>query len=212
MATHEVVRLVSAQREQAIDVLTKAFRNDAGYRYVIPDPDERVRSLDRFWDALLTHCGICGEVYTTMDVRGVACWLSPGNASPTFWQLLRTRFALPRAVMGFSKEARDRLAPLMRYNDEVHHRTVVAPHWYLGALAVDPDYQHTGVGSALLQPVLARADASRTPCYLETQTRGNAQFYEKQGFKVVNEGEVAGTGLTMWGMLREPRSTPGRTT
>lgn len=201
----DVVRLTRSQRQQAIDLLTRAFVDDPGYSYVFPDRAERDQALRRFWNALLIHCGVYGEVYTTSTLGGISCWLSPGRTSPSFWQLLRTGFALPKAVLSYPAEARARLEPLMRHNDEVHKRTVSRPHWYLGALAVDPDRQRRGIGSALLQPVLARADESRTPCYLETQSRANAAFYERQGFLIVNEEEVEGTGLTMWGMLREPQ-------
>jgi MFS family permease len=51
------------------------------------------------------------------------------------------------------------------------------PHWYLWLLGVDPDRQGQGVGSALLAPILARADAEGLPCALETLTERNVWFY-----------------------------------
>jgi hypothetical protein len=55
-----------------------------------------------------------------------------------------------------------------------------------------------------MQPVLARADADRLPCYLETMNEKNVLFYEKYGFRVVRDGEVPRHGLRAWAMLREP--------
>ncbi len=92
----------------------------------------------------------------------------------------------------------------MRYNDDVHARVVSAPHWYLGALGVDPAHQRMGIGARLLLPVLAKADAEGQACFLETQTEDNVRFYERQGFEVANAGEVPGTGMKMWAMLRQP--------
>ena len=41
-----------------------------------------------------------------------------------------------------------------------------APHYYLDSLGVEPEWQGRGLGSALMQPVLARCDAERMPAYL----------------------------------------------
>src|SRR6202022_1505430 len=42
------------------------------------------------------------------------------------------------------------------------------PHMYLWQLAVDPAHQRSGVGRALLSPVIADADDAELPIYLET--------------------------------------------
>jgi hypothetical protein len=57
-----------------------------------------------------------------------------------------------------------------------------------------------------MQPVLARADASGLPCYLETMNESNVPFYRKHGFVVVSDGEVPERGLRVWAMVREPRA------
>lgn len=84
------------------------------------------------------------------------------------------------------------------------HREVREPHWYLALLGCDPLWQGRGVGTALLEPVLDRADKEGTCAYLETQKVENIAWYGRRGFKVVKELEVPGCP-TMWAMLREPR-------
>ena len=66
-----------------------------------------------------------------------------------------------------------------------------------------PD-QGRGVGGKLLQPVLQRADASRTACYLETEAERNLAFYERHGFRVVAEASVPGLDVQTWSLVREP--------
>lgn len=196
------VRLLPSQKPQAVEVLTRAFRDDAGYEYVFPDPDQRLRSLRRLWHALLAYTLLYGEVYTTADLAGIACWLAPGKTELSLRQALRTGFALPRAVLGFPKEGRQRFADVMNYNADVHRRLSLGPHWYLAALGVDPAHQRRGVGGALLGAVLPRADAEGLSCYLEAINEENARFYAKRGFVVVHEGDVPGHPFKLWSLLR----------
>jgi GNAT superfamily N-acetyltransferase len=70
---------------------------------------------------------------------------------------------------------------------------------------IAPMQQGQGIGSALLQPVLARADAHRLPCYLETGVARNVPFYERHGFQVVAEGILPRGGPPLWAMVRVPR-------
>jgi ribosomal protein S18 acetylase RimI-like enzyme len=53
-----------------------------------------------------------------------------------------------------------------------------------------------------MQPVLERAEAEGSPCYLETDNEANVLFYEKHGFRVVSEDEVPKHGLRFWAMVR----------
>ena len=123
--------------------------------------------------------------------------------------MVRTGFALPRAMLAMKSEARARLGAAFTYADAVHARIMPEPHWYLGALGVDPSRQRQGVGGKLLQPVMALADATGVPCYLETQSADNVRFYERHGFAVAEAGEVPGQPLKMWAMIRRPGRREG---
>jgi ribosomal protein S18 acetylase RimI-like enzyme len=77
-------------------------------------------------------------------------------------------------------------------------------HWYLLAIGVDPANQGKGIGSQLLKTVLCEADKSQLPCYLETMTEIDVQFYRKQGFEIAHEGLIDGR-LPYWTMRRSPK-------
>jgi hypothetical protein len=49
----------------------------------------------------------------------------------------------------------------------------------------------------------SRADAAGLPCYLETATQSNVDFYTKRGFEVVGQADFDGHTLT--GMARQPQ-------
>jgi GNAT superfamily N-acetyltransferase len=73
------------------------------------------------------------------------------------------------------------------------------------ALGVAPAQQGRGLGRALLQPMLARADAEQVRCYLETFTERNVQFYTKLGFRVLVHDSIPGGGPPFWTMVRLPQ-------
>ena len=158
----------------------------------------------RYMSAFFAFAQHYGDTYTVPDMAGVACWLSPWKSKPVLWQAIRTGFALPRVSLSFPKPSRDRMIALARYLNQAHSQAVKGRHWQLTVLAVDPARRRQGIGGHLIQPMLARADAERLPCYLDTQTESNVRFYEKYGFVVVSEGEVPGHPMRIWAMLRQP--------
>ncbi len=198
-----VIPIASQHRNRASEVLTRAFQPDPLYIYAFPDPDRRLRMLAILWRALVKYTLLYGDGYTTSDVRGVACWLRPGDMDMTAWRTLRSGLWI--MPLRAAREERRRFFGMLTHLDRVHKKTVTYRHWYLLALGVDPDHQGRGVGGRLIAPVLERADEDRLPCYLETQTERNVRFYRKHGFDVATEGDVPGHGVRLWTMLRKPR-------
>jgi ribosomal protein S18 acetylase RimI-like enzyme len=202
----DLVRLDSTHRDRAVDVLVRAFVDEPGYSWVFPDATERPKALRRYFDAFIVFNLACGEVDATRDFGGVACWLPPLRGFAAFRAALRTGFGTTRAMLGFSREAQRRMIVLVRYSERVAKSAVPDPHWTLGLLGVDPSRQRQGIGSALLASGLARADAERRVCYLETERESSVRLYERHGFVVANEGEIPGHDQRVWTMVRQPRT------
>jgi ribosomal protein S18 acetylase RimI-like enzyme len=201
----EPIRLATSHKVQAGQMLARAFLIDPVYTALFSDEVEREQALQGLFGAVVGYSLVYGLVYTTPAVEGAACWLSPGNTEVTLWRILRTGFVLQRAVGRFNPQARREFLAALAYMDEVQKREVPRPHWYLWALGVDPRCQGQGIGSRLLQPVLARADQDGVPCYLETQSERNVAFYRKRGFEVVSDGLLPGLELRVWMMLRQAK-------
>lgn len=202
---HEVVRLRRSQRAQAADMLAWAFQSDPIYCELFPDSDVRKKALANMFSGVVGYALRYGEALTTPEIRGVACWLPPGNAEVTLWRIARTGFGLVRGIFGYSQEARKRFLAGITHTEAVHKRLMTVRHWYLWLLGVAPDRQGHGYGSALLQPILARADEAGLPCYLETQTEWNVTFYQRRGFEVAETGPLPGVDLPVWHMVRSPQ-------
>ena len=77
-------------------------------------------------------------------------------------------------------------------------------HWYLPMIGVDPSRQSCGVGSALMQHALARSDHEGLHAYLESSNPANLSLYERQGFEILGEIQVADSPVVT-PMLRRPR-------
>jgi len=200
MQDNEPIRPDPARRSQAGAVLARAFHNDPLYVVVMPNEDRRATALLWLFDRVVHYALLYGQVYVTPALEGVACWLPPGQCKLTLPRLVRSGLHATPFRMGWT--AYRRFDACMSYSDRLHERHAPESHWYLWAIGVDPPHQGKGIGSKLLAPILERADAERTACYLETGTEGNVRFYEKHGFKVVGEGQAPRLGVNVWAMVR----------
>ena len=88
----------------------------------------------------------------------------------------------------------------------VHHRVLTTPHMYLLLLGIDPSQQGRGLSTPLLQPSLDLFDQQGLPCYLDTHNPNNVSLYQRFGFEVVHEGDIPGTSVQHWAMLRQCKS------
>jgi ribosomal protein S18 acetylase RimI-like enzyme len=189
-------------------VLARAFARDPFFSWLAGDAPERNQRMRDAWVAILRHASArLTETWTTDDRAGAAVWIPPGRDVVGPLDSVRLLPGLVRLTTWRRlREASDAVEILERYR----HRHVPRPHWYLSALGVDPDRQGEGIGSALLAPVLGRADAAGQPAYLETAVARNVLLYERHGFDVVEEVVIPRTDIHGWLMLRSPK--PARVT
>lgn len=153
---------------------------------------------------MLTYGLRYGAVYAAEDGLGAAIWSGPEKPHLPFSHLLAS--GLLPGVWRMGPAAWQRLLALNEQYEKIHHREAV-PHWYLLLLGVEPREQGKGIGGALLEPVLSKADASGHPCWLETTTEQNVRFYQKRGFEVVAMGGL-GVDDGYWCMRRQPLQGP----
>ena len=188
---------------RATEVMVHAFESDPVVEYIFQENAGDQDQVSVFFGAGLRYGMAYGEVYTTSDVDGVAVWLGPGNATMSLWGLIRTGVVF--APFKMKKNVRKRFFEILQFTAEIQKKYVPGDHWYLLELAVDPAIQGRGIGSALLGPVLEKADNDHLPCYLETFSERAAGFYERHGFRVVYEDNPLGGVSVCRFMLREPQ-------
>jgi len=203
-AETEITRLAEDQVEEASEMFGRAFHDNPMALYIFPDNADRTRHLGWMFGTSTRYGCLFGEVYTTMGrIDGAAVWLTP--ESPPMSRETAGRAGMAEMPEKMGAEAFQRLISTTRHWNELRRRDAPEPHWYLWVLGVDPPRQGQGVGGALLQPVLARADAAGLPCYVETDKPINVPFYRRHGFEVVVEDDLPGGGFHYWTMKRPPQ-------
>ena len=205
-AASGIGRLAEDRVEEAGELLARAFHADSFSRYVVPDPVERADSLPFIYEVGVRYGALFGEVYAMHDeddsLVGVAVWLPPGEHRTKPERTVEAGYLELAELV--DPEPLQRFAQVQGHLTVIHERDAPIDHWYLTLIGVDPARQGQGVGSALLRPVMARADAAGVSCYLETFAEANLAFYARHGFVVVTAGIEPTSGIRFWTMRHDP--------
>ena len=176
--------------------LARAFHDDPVLTWMFPNPRRRLAQSRRFFAMRLRLLLEQEETYTTDDRAGGALW-----AVPDQWRVPAVQMA--KDLVRIGPALGPRLLRSLRGLTLIESRHPSMPHYYLAVLGTDPTRQGTGVGSALLEPVLAMCDEDEIPAYLESSKERNVAFYARHGFRVTEEIELPG-GPPVWLMWRDP--------
>jgi GNAT superfamily N-acetyltransferase len=199
-------RALPGERSAVAATVAAAFADDPAWAFIFGEDYERLAV--HFAAALFDVRAGSQNVWVSDDLAAVAMWDPPGGSDGgrAYGESIWARY---RAIAG--EHALRRLAS---YNDAV---AAVAPpeaYWYLGVLATRPERQREGLASAVLRPILDRADRLGIACCLETSTAANRRFYERRGFTQATAIALPGGPATWW-LRRAPsgaRPRQGRIT
>jgi GNAT superfamily N-acetyltransferase len=187
------------ESETVVETLALAFAHDPVLGWMLPGQHTRAARSRRAFAIFgrRYYWRRNDATYVTDNAEGVACWIPPDAVELGALAELRLTLALAPATRG----ELPRVLRALKAMEENHPHE---PHWYLPAVGVRPEAQGRGLGDALLQPVLERADADGVPAYLEATTPRNRALYERNGFVVTAEPRLPDDGPPFWPMWREP--------
>ncbi|VDC00192.1 unnamed protein product [Peniophora sp. CBMAI 1063] len=207
------VRKLDTCTEEDLDniakVFTVAFRGDP-VALAMTGGDESESLLYALERATVACVAISGQLwvasYGDQDFVSAATWLPPGRV------LLDTPDQ--QAIFG---SFLDSLQPelkrwwldtfLPQYEaatDEVLGEGGKEKAWNLMTIGTLPDARRRGLASALVQAVIKKAEANDEPLTVETGNKDNLTFYERQGWKTLNEDkpghfdDMHGRPLPIW--------------
>jgi GNAT superfamily N-acetyltransferase len=197
-----LIRLTKDHIKTAAVTLANAFINYPVSVYFTPDEVKRKKHQPGVSRRILGNSILTGEVYiTSMRMEGIAVWLLHDGQTPAPKRRSSVRTWLENLFA--DKETQKRQKAFFEYSDSIRKRVLPAKYWYLQMLGVDPAYQGKGYSSRLVKPMLARAEREGLPVFLETQLKKNVTLYQHFGFKVVEEGNIPGSNVYSWAMVRE---------
>lgn len=190
-----------ADLNTSVAVMARAFWDDPMFNFFTPDLLTQHKHASGFFASGIHDSVRHGEVWVAKidgTIAGVAAWLPPG---------IRPATGGPRALRGLrhvlpSMVHTTNRVTAYKFFSEMATRHPKEEHWYLGILGTDPRFQGRGVGTALITPMLERADEAGVPTYLETQKESNVPYYRRFGFEVTDNFSV-NDSPTMWQMLRK---------
>jgi GNAT superfamily N-acetyltransferase len=204
--THDIQELVirhvaPVETAEITRVLTAAMGDGPVARWLNPDPAARRAHGPAYFEIFAEHAVRYGEVYAAVDdatdrLSGVALWFPFTSAIPAPADY-ETR------LKDVSGPAFDRVAQLDAAREA---RQPTGPHHYLAFLAVHPEHQNWGIGSALLDRHHARIDAAKIPAYLEANDPRNRDLYLRHGYLSRRPAIQLPDGPPIWPMWRPPAS------
>jgi GNAT superfamily N-acetyltransferase len=194
-----VVRLATADDTTRLaQALAEAFINDPLYTWMLPGTLRLKPRLRAMFTAEIEQRGLPhGTVWTTGGCDGAVIALPPGA-----WEM-PTSITLAQALI-WMRALGTRLLLAARVQRAMEERHIREPHFYVRVIGVRAALQRRGLGSALMQPTLQRADSAGLPAYIEASTQRSAALYERLGFHHLDVLELPEGGPPLWLMRRPP--------
>ncbi|KXH76217.1 MAG: hypothetical protein AM326_03270 [Candidatus Thorarchaeota archaeon SMTZ-45] len=199
----ELYNVTKRDVEKVIETLVQAFFDDHLLSYFFPNPESRSGFLPKFFNYRVRNGLIDGKIFATSEnIEGVVILTQSEYKQFSWLRAIRT------GGIGLYRAAGSEIVSIMRETESFivakRNECISEPHWYLGSLAVRPDYQGKGLASKLVQRVLEMCSSQNKLCVLETQDEGLVQFYKHFGFDVVYSFTMPNANIRHWVMAKRP--------
>jgi ribosomal protein S18 acetylase RimI-like enzyme len=196
----DVSELPPERFDEASVVLADAYLDDPGWVAVGPDNPKRRHAYTRricrgSLNIVARWGGTIWHVQRDGRVAGVLTSCDPGQ-----WPPPEIRATL-MAARGPMLAGPGVLWRSLVADNAMHKHHPEEPHFYVWMLAVSPKHQRTGIGRALLNTALERADGFGTFTYLETAKPENLPYYSSFGFRETGVTTLP-RNAPIWFMMR----------
>jgi GNAT superfamily N-acetyltransferase len=182
-------------------VIAEAFFSLAVCRWLVPDGPARRAVFPGYFRLYVEHAIADGQVETTPDRAAAALWIpgdGPGTPPDGYTEALA-------ALTG------QHLGNFLAFDEQLgRHHPAGAYHHHLAILAVRPDRQGQGIGTALLHAHHAVLEDEGIPAYLEASDERTRRLYLGHGYTDQGSPIRLADGVRMYPMWREPVQDNGR--
>jgi len=196
MSSVTIRRAVDGEASALGLVIARAFAALPVTRWLVADdPADRLATTGGQFGMLVAHGMEHGDVYVAGDGRAVAVWFPPGPMPdvPDYEERLS-------AICG------PHTPRFLELDALLHKAHPASPdHAFLLFLAVEPELQNRGVGTALLDAHHVRLDAEGVPAYLDASGHEARRLYMRHGYRDHAEPYGPANLRAFHPMWREPR-------
>jgi len=191
-----VTAAVLSDVDQAALCLTAAFAQDPITGFLLQEGPEYPGRLMQFFSLLMrARITLQMPVLITRGTAGIqGAAMGYTTLRPTWPRDIAEQWnQFEKATPGFAERH-------SVYEEIAKKFRPPAPHYYLGAIGVDPSARGLGIGMHLLKAFCDRSATDHLSCgvYLETAVEANLSFYERAGFAETGRGTLGGN--TLWCM------------
>lgn len=197
----KIILATRQDKDLVVALLVRSFDQDPQMNWYIGTGPNRDRRLRMMMEFAFEQCLPQQSIYLTADKQAVAIWRFHQKDSVSL-RMLWT-YAKFIGIMGLK-----RLKAIMQLDEQIHaNYPQKEAFWYLWILGVTPESQGQGLSSQLLDHQLQQADEQAIPCYLETSVEKNVRIYERRGYEVYQQLELAstsGSSVPLFLLKRQP--------
>ena len=188
-----------ADWRQLADIAADAFRDDPVNNWIFGNPRAIQSAFRVLARDIYSNRGIC---HLAAD-NGATMWMDyrTGNADDTMSKMAQWHLMLGQLIHG-SKGALERAIEAGNVMAQHHPKE---PHIYLFIIGTRPSARGSGLGKALLAPMLDACDDSAAACYLENSNPVNHSYYAMHGFETREIFACGDGGPPLEGMWRRPQ-------
>ncbi|MEM1283276.1 MAG: GNAT family N-acetyltransferase [Chlamydiota bacterium] len=201
MATIEITSLNTKHTENIIEIISNGFENYPLIEYFFGDSyKQSIKHLIQFTcDEASEGNGLLLGAFVEGALQGVASIAPPQNDKNDH-NFESTPTALEQKLAAAIGE--EALIRLEAYSNLKKENKPSSPHFYINILAVNPQNQGKGIGSAILSHIhqMSEQDSDSHGVALDTQTQQNVDYYQRFGYRVSATAELE--NVKSWFMFR----------
>lgn len=172
-------------KQLVIDILTSSFENNKSVSYIAKQDNKRISRIRELMDYSFETCYRFGKVYISNDRRACALVLFPDQKKTTLKSVWLDIKLLLKCIGIFNiRKALQRESKVKAVQD----KKLMYYLWFIG---VEPSCQRKGVGTKLMEELIAEGESMKRPICLETSTLKNLPWYKKFGFEVYDELDLS---------------------
>jgi GNAT superfamily N-acetyltransferase len=193
----EIARAAPERFSELSALLGRAFVSEPMLRWSLGLHGDVAQRFVRYFEYFNETLARLGMLWEADTARGAAVWI-PGDADDAFAQAID---ASRPSVHTLTSDGGQRYDAFWEW---VEARIPDEPLWHLDSVAVEPGSRGSGVGAALINFGLDLARAENTGACLETGTPTNVPYYERLGFRVIDDADAPHGGPHIWFLRWDP--------